>query len=155
MHEFRKAVAILILLVFVPVTIFAVEPTIQIEPYHEGEFPDWLQDVRRAEIVTLGSLPFTTLSTTLVYMFYRYGANGFSQDYFPNPLAKSSESANLTKKEQIGIISVSAGLSLAAGITDFIISRIKRSEQQKLEEKNEADTAQNITITPVMENGGE
>ncbi len=149
MHDVRKLIAILLLLVFLPSVLCAAEPTIQIEPYREGEFPDWLLDVRRAEIVTLGSLPFTTLSSTLVYMFYRYASNGFSKDYFPNPLAKSSASANLTKDEQIGIISVSACLSLTAGIADYIISSIKRSENQKKADERTEGTAKNVTITPV------
>lgn len=147
MHDFRKIVAIALLLVFLPSVLFAAEPSIQIEPYREGEFPDWLMDVRRAEIVTLGSLPFTTLSSTLVYMFYRYASNGFSKDYFPNPLAKSSASANLTKDEQIGIISVSAGLSLTAGIIDCIISSMKRSETQKQADEKREGTTRNIKIT--------
>lgn len=149
MRDFRKCVAIFLLLVFVPSVIFAADASIQIEPYHEGEFPDWLLDVRRAEIVSLGSLPFTTLSCTLIYSFYRYAANNFDKDYFPNPLAKSSASANLTKEEQIGIISVSAGLSLTAGIIDYIISSSKRTENRKQEEEKDAGTAQNVTITPL------
>lgn len=155
MHDFRKFAAILMLLVFLPSVLFAVEPTIQIEPYHEGEFPDWLLDVRRAEIITLGSLPFTTLSVTLAYSIYRYADNDFDQDYFPNPLAKSSSAANLTSDEQIGIITVSAALSLATGIADFIISCVKRSESKKTEEEKASDTAQNVTITPLPANGGE
>lgn len=155
MHDFRRTTALILLLVFMPAAFFAETPSIQIEPYHEGEFPDWLMDVRRAEIVTLGSLPFTTLSATLVYSVYRYADHGFSQDYFPNPLAKSSASANLTKDEQIGIICVAAGLSVAAGIADYIISAVRRSKDQKLEEEREADVAQNITITPISDAPGE
>lgn len=150
MRNFRKSAAIILLLVFLPAVIFAAEPTIQIEPYREGEFPDWLLDVRRAEIVTLGSLPFTTLSATLTYSFYRYAANHFDKDYFPNPLAKSSASANLTKEEQIGIISVSAGLSLAAGIIDYLLSSAKRTENKQKEAEKNADMEQNVTITPVF-----
>ena len=155
MHDFRKCAAILLLLIFLPSVMFAVEPSIQIEPYREDEFPDWLLDVRRAEIVTLGSLPFTTLATTLVYSFYRYADNGFNKDYFPNPLAKSSASANLSKNEQIGIISVSACLSLAAGLTDYLISAINRSKNQKLEEERDAGVAQNVTITAVYDEDGD
>lgn len=154
MRNSRKFAAILLLLVFVPSLLCAAEPSIQIEPYRDGEFPDWLMDVRRAEIVTLGSLPFTTLSATLVFMFYRYADNGFNRDYFPNPLAKSSASANLSKNEQIGIISVAAGLSLCAGIADFIISAVRHSEDRKLADEKDADTAQNVTITPLPASGG-
>lgn len=155
MHDFRKCAAILLLLIFLPSVMFAVEPSIQIEPYREDEFPDWLRDVRRAEIVTLGSLPFTTLATTLVYSFYRYADNDFNKDYFPNPLAKSSASANLSKKEQVGIISVSACLSLAAGVADYIISAIRRSRDEKLEEERDAGVAQNVTVTPVFTENGD
>ena len=41
-------------------------------PYSEGEFPQFLKDARRFEIITLGALPFVTIQTTLGYSTIKY-----------------------------------------------------------------------------------
>ena len=50
------------------------------EPYRDNEFPQFLKDARRFEIITLGALPFVTLDTTLAYSTYRYGKHDFNDD---------------------------------------------------------------------------
>lgn len=137
---FKKILFMTVAFVFLCTGVFA-DTTMKIEPYTKDEFPDWARDLRRAEIVSLGSLPFTSLSVTLSYSIYRYIDSGFNKDYFPNPLAKSSEAANLTVDEQKRILNVSICLSLAVGIADFIVSAVKHSNEAKrntirLEEQN-------------------
>lgn len=133
----KKAVAGLCAAVFMFTFVFASEnEALQIEGYEKGkELPSWAKDLRRAEIVTLGSLPFTTLGVTLAYSLYRYGANDFNPAYIPNPFPLSSTEARLSTDEQIGIIVTAAGLSLAVGITDFIVMQVKHSRQKKALEK--------------------
>ena len=109
----------------------AAEPTVTIEPYTKDEFPGWLQDLRRAEIVSLGSLPFVTLGVTLGYSLYRYFSHDMNPDYFPNPFAKSSSAARLTTDEQLGILFTSLGVAAVVGITDFTISSIQRHKRNK------------------------
>ncbi len=109
----------------------AAEPTVTIEPYTKDEFPGWLQDMRRAEIVSLGSLPFVTLGVTLGYSLYRYFSHDMNPDYFPNPFAKSSSAARLTTDEQLGILFTSLGVAAVVGITDFTISSIQRHKRNK------------------------
>lgn len=109
----------------------AAEPTVTIEPYTKDEFPGWLQDMRRAEIVSLGSLPFVTLGVTLGYSLYRYFSHDMNPDYFPNPFAKSSSAARLTTDEQLGILFTSLGVAAVVGITDFTISSIQRYKRNK------------------------
>ena len=41
------------------------------EPYREDEFPQWMHDLRRAEVVLIGSFPVTLLLTTLAYEILR------------------------------------------------------------------------------------
>lgn len=113
----------------------AAEPTVTIEPYTKDEFPGWLQDLRRAEIVSLGSLPFVTLGVTLGYSLYRYFSHDMNPDYFPNPFAKSSSAARLTTDEQLGILFTSLGVAAAVGITDFTISSIQRHKRNKAQEE--------------------
>ncbi|MBO5690912.1 MAG: hypothetical protein J6R96_03520 [Spirochaetaceae bacterium] len=109
----------------------AAEPTVTIEPYTKDEFPGWLHDMRRAEIVSLGSLPFVTLGVTLGYSLYRYFSHDMNPDYFPNPFAKSSSAARLTTDEQLGILFTSLGVAAVVGITDFTISSIQRHKRNK------------------------
>ncbi|MBE6349130.1 MAG: hypothetical protein E7062_00045 [Spirochaetaceae bacterium] len=117
------------------------------DPYHDIEKNPWLQDLRRAEILTLGSLPFTTMMVTLVYQVYRYGKNGFDSNYFPNPLAKTSAAANLNKDEQLGIFFSSLGLSAVVGVTDIVINVVKRNKAQKIKDNYLFDN--NIEIKPL------
>lgn len=113
----------------------AAEPTVTIEPYTKDEFPGWLQDMRRAEIVSLGSLPFVTLGVTLGYSLYRYFSHDMNPDYFPNPFAKSSSAAHLSTDEQLGILFTSLGVAAVVGITDFTISSIQRHKRKKAQEE--------------------
>lgn len=133
----KKAVVGLCAAVFMFTFVFASEnEALQIEGYEKGkELPSWAKDLRRAEIVTLGSLPFTTLGVTLAYSLYRYGANDFKPAYIPNPFPLSSTEAKLSTDEQIGIIATAAGISLAVGITDFIVMQVKHSRKKKALEK--------------------
>ncbi|MCR4714602.1 MAG: hypothetical protein K5751_09540 [Treponemataceae bacterium] len=128
----RKTIA-LFMLVFFASGLFA-QTKHTPEPYEDDEFPSWTIDLRRSEIVSLGSLPFVTLGVTIGYSFYRYAANGFNSDYLPNPLAKSSAAANLNSDEQKGIFISSGIISLIIGVVDYVISRIERNRQDELTE---------------------
>jgi hypothetical protein len=116
------------------------------EPYKDDEFPQFMKDARRAEIITLGAMPFVTLNTTLGYSVIRYCQNDFSSDYIPNPFAKSSASNGFTEDEQKTILLTSVGISVGIGLTDLIVNLIKRDIKKKklLKEKTGP-----ILITPV------
>lgn len=116
------------------------------EPYSHDEFPEVLHDIRRAEIITLGAMPFITFNVTLGYSFGKYACHGFDYDYFVNPFSTTDNSAFSTD-EQIGIILTSLGISAGIGITDFIVHTVKRSKQQKKLKKQKTD----VHITPVQE----
>ena len=95
------------------------------------EFPEICLNIRRAEILTLGSIPFTTLLSTIGYSFYRYYDHDFESGYFPNPLAKSSDAANLNDSEQKMIIATASGISLGIGLTDLIFNYYSKKQKQK------------------------
>lgn len=130
---FRRITALLLLIVFSTCAVSAASHVA--EPYSEDEFPTWTIDLRNSEIVTLGSLPFSTLGVTLGYSLIRYIGHGFSSDYLPNPLAKSSSAANLNAAEQKGIFITSGIISLIIGIVDYVLSRMERNSQQAQEEQ--------------------
>ncbi len=100
-------------------------------PYSKDEFPPWVLDARRTEIITLGSLPFVTLLTTLGYSCYRYVDHDFSLAYLPNPFAKTSDSANLDTDEQLLIMGASALFCVGLGLTDLCYNIIRRNSIRK------------------------
>ncbi len=99
-------------------------------PYTDEEFPQALKDIRRFEIITLGSMPFVTLDAALVYNGYKYFSG--KTDTF-NPLATADYKPEEMKKIIITSLCVSAGI----GLSDYIIRLIKRkSAQKKSKEEN-------------------
>lgn len=117
------------------------------EPYQKDEFPGILHDIRRAEIITLGSMPFITFSATLGYSFGKYASHNFDSSYFVNPFSSTDENSFSTD-EQIGILLTSLGISAGIGLTDFIVHTIKRNNRQKKLKKQKNPE---IQITPIRE----
>lgn len=125
----KVAIALLLLTVF---RAFCAEtdnhtPT----PYADNEFPTWAHDLRRAELITLGALPFVTLDVTLAYSLGSFALHGFDTNYFVNPFAKTTDEASFSQGEQIGLILTSLGICLGIGITDFIVHTVKRAALKK------------------------
>ncbi|MCM1321169.1 MAG: hypothetical protein NC041_04740 [Bacteroides sp.] len=125
----KRITALAALLSFI-CSLCAAETLSDAEPYSAAEFPSFAADVRRTEIITFGSLPFTTMAVTAGYQIFRYANSGFSSALFPNPFAKSSDAANLNTAEQLGILWTALGISCAIGLTDIIISIVKRNKKQ-------------------------
>lgn len=117
------------------------------EPYQKDEFPGILHDIRRAEIITLGSMPFITFSATLGYSFGKYASHNFDSSYFVNPFSSTDENSFSTD-EQIGILLTSLGISAGIGLTDFIVHTIKRNNRQRKLKKQKNPE---IQITPIKE----
>ncbi len=111
--------------------------------YEDDEFPQTLKDLRRFEIITLGSLPFITLDATLAYSTYRYAANNFDDKYRPDIFSSSS----FTQEEQTGIILTSIGICVGIGLTDLIVQIVKRNSKKKKKQINYDD----IAVIPISE----
>lgn len=90
--------------------------------------PQWAKDVRRTEIITLGSLPFVTLWTTLGYSMAVLGE-------FHNPFDKSSD--GFDEDDQMNIIKISAATCLGLGAFDLGFNLIKRAVVKKRGQKKE------------------
>ena len=114
------------------------------EPYTDDEFPQWSKDLRRAEIVSLGAIPFAAISVTMAYGGYQY-ASGKSNS-FPNPLSRDN---SYTKEEIFKLVGVSAGVGLSVGLVDFVINYTRRKKAEKERLLEEAKQNENIrAITP-------
>lgn len=128
---------------FINITLPAFSEDTTPEPYKDEEFPQGLQDLRRFEIISLGSMPFVLLDTSLVYSGIRYAKNDFSDEYKPALFSNSS----YTEDEQKGIIFTALGISIGIGLTDYIVQVIKRNSKKKKNQK----TYDDISIYPISE----
>lgn len=93
-------------------------------PYSPTEFPTWVNDLRRAEIITIGAFPISLLVTSLSFQLYRYVQNGFSQAYAPALLGSGSNP--LTNQERIGVIISGIGLSMIIALVDYGLGKVKK-----------------------------
>jgi len=98
-------------------------------PYKPDEFPQWTLDLRRAEIVTIGSFPLSFMFTAIIYDLTKSASAGFDPT-IPFGSSRSQEDIK-------NMLIISGGVSLAVGLTDFIIQQVKRSKKEK--EKQELD----------------
>lgn len=141
----KRLIAAILLLSFInSAFLFADDKNTTPKPFDKEELPQSIKDLRRFEIITLGSLPFVTLDTTLAYSTYRYVKHDFAAEYQPDIFSKSS----FNQDEQMGIIVTSVGISVGVGITDFIIQLIKRSSKKKRERQITYD---DISVIPISE----
>lgn len=102
----------------------AQEGTPQPVPYSPDEFPLWMRQLRRAEIITIGAFPIALLVSSLGYQTIRYAQHGYSQSYTPALFGTSA--TPLTDQEKIGILLGAAGLSLSVALADFIVGKLTK-----------------------------
>lgn len=90
------------------------------EPYEEEEFPRWALDLRRAEVIFFGTLPFTFFTSTLSYDLYRYAVNDFDSNMVPALFGNTTPPV-LTNDEKLQIILVSVSLSAILSVLDYLL----------------------------------
>ena len=124
-------------------------------PFIPQNAPQWVKDLRRWEIVTFGTFPFTMFTATFAMDMYRWSqANGMDfsdagRRYAPWPL-KSAGAIAMENKEQELTITMAVGLSVAIAFTDLIIVQIKRYKARKRAEAMPVGTII-ITRTPWLD----
>jgi hypothetical protein len=124
-----RAAAIACLLAFAAAGALAGEEHVP-EPYAPEEFPEWVRDLRRAEIVFFGSLPFTLFFTFEAYDIGRYLVNGFNPLLAPWPFRAGSEiGAGYTAAEKGWLIASALAVSLGVSVADFLI--VHRPEKRE------------------------
>lgn len=135
----RKIIFVFFFLFFASHLIIADDAPVS---YKEENFPQWAKDLRRTEIITLGSLPFVTLWTTVIYSYSVYGE-------FHNPLDKSNSS--FTEDDQWKIIQMSAATCVVLGIADLAINLIMRKIEKNKEKT--INTANSIEVFKSSQEG--
>jgi hypothetical protein len=94
----------------------------QPEPYTDAEFAPWLHDLRRGEIVAIGSFPIVYLFAQLGFNLYRYGSHGWDPQYAPlgNP-----NQVPYSSSETIGVLAGAAALSVGVAVADYLIGQAR------------------------------
>lgn len=108
---------------------------IKLEEKKSFDYNLLFKDIRRFEIISLGSMPFITLDITLGYSIYKSCINGFDTSYF-----NVFSSKNYSKEEITGILVTAACVSVGIAVTDLIVNIVKRNKtQKKNKEENPID----------------
>jgi len=99
------------------------------EPYKKDEFPRWLQDLRRFEVITFGSLPFTIFFATTGIDSYRWATHDWDQRYAPWPL-KPAGAIEMDESQRFLALGIGIGASLIIATVDYFIHTYKRQRQE-------------------------
>jgi hypothetical protein len=91
----------------------------------KDELPQWVRDLRRADIITFGSFPFTFFLAGMIVDTYRASQHGWDTRYGPWPVNMGG-SVSRTTGEHLATISVAAGGAVLVATADYIIQRVKR-----------------------------
>ncbi len=102
---------------------FSIQPTTE-------EFPLWAKDLRRAEIITFGSLPFTLFFSTIAMDTYLWGTHNWDTRYAPWPI-RGAGAVEMSMDQRILTLSIALGTSVLIAVADHIIIRVKRSNEAK------------------------
>jgi hypothetical protein len=94
------------------------------------ELPQWAKDLRRAEIVAFGSLPFTMFFATTIMDTFRYVNHGNDIAYAPWPM-KGAGAVNMNTDEAVLTIMGAIGGSLLISLADYLVVRYKRNKAEK------------------------
>ena len=95
------------------------------EPYEKAEFPGWLLDLRRAEVIFIGSLPLTLLFSSLSYDGYRLLRAALQPDAIQTA---GAEAGSYTPAESSGLLIAGLSVSALVAILDFILGRLEKPE---------------------------
>jgi len=124
---------------------YAQSNKLQPEPYEPGEFPEWAVDLRRAEIITVGSFPLSYLFASFAFDIGRYvdklgtdpeNASDYAPLFFGNTFKKA-----YTQDQQVGVVLGAIGVSVVIAIVDFILGQDEKAKQRERDERRAAAAA--------------
>ncbi len=102
------------------------------EPYDPAEFPSWSRDLRRAEIIALGSFPITMILSGFTYQLGRFAYQSYragepNSDFAPW-FFSTSTGERYNNDERIGLIVSAATLSVGVALLDYALGRRERAQ---------------------------
>lgn len=148
----KRGIAIALLLIIPSLWCFSDDTTTPVaEPYGKDEFPAWLSDIRRAEIISFGIFPFATFFTSTYYGYYRYYQHDQAAGYEPWPLTNSETAIPLTEDEQMQIVLVSAAISVGGAVIDYGVRTVIRLIREIQANRHNDSIPDPIRIEPVVD----
>jgi hypothetical protein len=96
----------------------------------KSEFPQWVLDLRRAEIITFGSFPFTMFFATFFMDTYRASNHDWDTRYRPWPL-KGPGAVEMSTDEHLITLGAAIAGSVLIALADHLIVRIKRANLER------------------------
>jgi hypothetical protein len=93
-------------------------------------FPQWVRDIRRAEIVAFGSFPFMMFFSIFAMDTYRAATHDWDSRYLPWP-AKGPGAIAMDTDEHMMTLGIAISGSLAVALADQLIVQIKRARAAK------------------------
>lgn len=120
-------------------------------PYQNDEFPRWALDLRRAEIVAFGVLPFAVFFTSFAVDSYRFADHSWDFRYAPWPL-KSAGAVLMDQNQMVGVFVVGILGAAVIALADYWIHDSKlRAQKQKEESQPRGDfliTREGLLLPP-------
>ena len=104
------------------------DTTEEYKPYSIDEFPVWLQELRRAEIIFFGSFPVAMLLSTLGYEGFRSIRGVLTAN--SDSSGASFEFGNYDSPERKGLLIAGVSLSFVVAVLDYLLGRIDTKGKQ-------------------------
>jgi len=145
----KRLTALLVMLALSAASLMA-QPAVSEDDWR-ANWPPWLWDLRRGEIVAFGTFPFTMFFTTFGMNMVRWqrdsGMSWEQREMAPWPFT-SSGAISMTNSQQATTIAIAAGLSVTVAVVDHLIVRFRRNRAAR---RAEALPAGAVTIirTPI------
>jgi hypothetical protein len=99
-------------------------------PYSPTEFAPWVMDVWRAEVITVGTFPFTLFFTLEIYDTWRYATSNFNPSYAPWPIGAGAGTVYSAQETTWIAVSALSASVLIAGI-DFLLGKLNESSAHR------------------------
>lgn len=133
----RRLIASLVS-VFIGIGAFAQSVPVA-EPYAKEEFPQWALDVRRAEAVAFGALPFTIFFAQFAIDSRRYYENDWDRRYAPWPI-KAAGAVSMTEGEYLTAFTAGCIGAATIALVDYVIVTMKRRNARRAADEKPAPT---------------
>jgi hypothetical protein len=115
-----------------------------------SEFPLWAHDLRRGEIITFGTFPFTMFFSTMAMDSIRYFDNNSDERYAPWPF-KGPGAIEMSREEREKTFTAAILASVAIAAIDFAIVQVKRNKEKQRVEQQSNGREIRITRTSIVE----
>lgn len=86
----------------------------QAKAYDSSEFPEWVLQTRRAEIVAVGSFPIVYVFAAASFDYFYYASTGFSASARPWPFGSGTSDWSGTDLQNKNLSMIGASLALCA-----------------------------------------